>query len=182
MNSQFLVQERCVPAVQCLLMLADFRQPRRGHSARRPIGVLDFYSFTTPERRPAWPGASCLIRRSSGAVPENRLTLESAAMDLARCRRFFLDADSATYHRQYEALRSIFVGGLPQNDVADKYGYTHGSMRQLVHQFRTAMRSDSPPPFFRSRGSAGRRTSMPTDRPSRLRPPLPTSGPARSRG
>ena len=54
--------------------------------------------------------------------------------------------------------------GLPQNDVADKYGYTHGSMRQLVHQFRTAIRSDSPPPFFKSRRSAGRRTPMPIAR------------------
>ena len=62
-------------------------------------------------------------------------------MDLDRCRQFFLDADSATYHRQYEALRAIFVDRLPQNDVADEYGYTHGSMRQLVHQFRTAIRS-----------------------------------------
>lgn len=102
-------------------------------------------------------------------------------MDLARCRQFFLDADSAIYHRQYEALRAIFVDGLPQNDVAEKYGYTYDSMRQLVRQFRTAIRSDSPPPFFRSRGSAGRRTSMPTDRPNRQRPPLPTSELARSR-
>jgi len=101
-------------------------------------------------------------------------------MDLARCRQFFLEADSATYHRQYEALRAIFVDGLPQNDVADKYGYTHGSMRQLVHQFRAAIRSDSPPPFFRSRESGGRRTSMPTVRPNPQRPPLPTSEPARS--
>ena len=102
-------------------------------------------------------------------------------MDLDRCRHFFLEADSATYHRQYEALRAIFVEGLPQNDVADKYGYTHGSIRHLVHQFRTAIRSNFPPPFFRSRGSAGHRTSMPTDRPNRQRPRLPTSEPARSR-
>jgi hypothetical protein len=81
-------------------------------------------------------------------------------MDAARCRRFFFDADSATYHRQYEALRAFFVDGLPQNDVADKYGYTHGSMRQLAHQLRTAIHSDSPPPFLESRGSVGRRTTM----------------------
>ena len=85
-------------------------------------------------------------------------------MDDTRSRRFFLDADSTTYHRQYEALRAIFVDGLPQGDVADKYGYTHGSMRQLVHQFRTAMRSGSPPPLFKSQGSAGRRGPMPTTR------------------
>ena len=102
-------------------------------------------------------------------------------MDDTHCRRFFLDADTATYHRQYEALRAVFVDGLRQHDVADRYGYTHGSLRQLVHQFRTAIRWDSPPPFFRSRESEGRRTSMPTDRPNRQRPPLPTSEPARSR-
>jgi hypothetical protein len=102
-------------------------------------------------------------------------------MDAARCRRFFLDADSATYHRQYEALRAIFVEGLPQNSVADKYGYTYGSMRQLVHRFRTAMRTGSPPPFFKSQRSAGRRPLMPTTRSIRSSPPLPTSEPARSR-
>jgi transposase len=71
-------------------------------------------------------------------------------------RQFFTDADSTTYHRRYEALRAVFVDGLRQDDVADRYGYTHGSMRQLVHQFRTAIRSGSPPPFFKSRRSAGR--------------------------
>jgi hypothetical protein len=87
-------------------------------------------------------------------------------MDDTRCRRFFFEADSATYHRQYEALRAIFVEGRPQNDVADQYGYTHGSMRQLVHCFRTAMRSGSPPPFFKRQGSAGRRSLLPTPRSS----------------
>jgi hypothetical protein len=86
-------------------------------------------------------------------------------MDDKQCRRFFLDADSATYHRQYEALRAIFVDGLPQNDVAATYGYTSGSMRQLVHGFRRAMRSDSPPPFFNSPRSADHRRAVPTAPP-----------------
>jgi hypothetical protein len=81
-------------------------------------------------------------------------------MDAARCRHFFLDADSATYHRQYEALRSVFVDRLTQKDAADKYGYTHGSMRRLVHRFRSAIHSDSPPPFFKSQGSADHRTPL----------------------
>jgi len=81
-------------------------------------------------------------------------------MEDTSCRRFFTDADSATYQRRYEALRAIFVDGLRQNDVADRYGYTHGSMRQLVHQFRAAVRSGSPPPFFRSRSSAGHRARI----------------------
>jgi len=85
-------------------------------------------------------------------------------MDDTHCRRFFMDADTATYHRQYEALRAIFVDGLRQSEVADQFGYTHGSMRQLVHQFRAAIRSGSHPPFFRNQGSAGRRRPMPANR------------------
>jgi hypothetical protein len=86
-------------------------------------------------------------------------------MDDIRCRQFFLGAESATYHRQYEALRAVFVDGLSQNDAADQYGYTHGSLRQLVHRFRAAMRSGSPPPFFKSQDSAGRRAPRPATRP-----------------
>jgi hypothetical protein len=100
-------------------------------------------------------------------------------MDDIRCRRFFLDANSATYQRQYEALRAIFVDGLPQSDVADTYGYTHGSMRQLVHWFRAAMRSGSPPLFFKSPGSAGHRTVVQTTHPSQRHPLSPTSEHAR---
>jgi hypothetical protein len=88
-------------------------------------------------------------------------------MEDPSCRRFFTDAGSATYHRQYEALRAVFVDGLRQDDVADRYGYTHGSLRQLVHQFRTAIRSGSPPPFFKSRRSAGRRAPMAITRANR---------------
>jgi hypothetical protein len=88
-------------------------------------------------------------------------------MEDISCRQFFMAADSATYHRQYEALRAIFVDGLRQNDVADRFGYTHGSLRQLVHQFRTAIRSGSPPPFFESRRSAGRQTPPSIARASR---------------
>jgi len=40
-------------------------------------------------------------------------------MDDTCCRQFFLDADSTTYHRQYEALRAIFVERLPQNDAEE---------------------------------------------------------------
>lgn len=81
-------------------------------------------------------------------------------MEDTSCRQFFTDADPATYHRQYEALCAVFVDGLRQDEVADRYGYTHGSVRQLVHQFRTAIRSGSPPPFFNRPGSAGRHTPI----------------------
>jgi transposase len=88
-------------------------------------------------------------------------------MEDTSCRRFVTDADSATSHRQSEALRAIFVDGLRQDDVADRFGYTYGSIRQLIHQFRTAVDAGSPPPFFESRRSAGRRARIVIARRSR---------------
>src|SRR6266576_1535126 len=41
-----------------------------------------------------------------------------------------------TTHRQYEALRAYFVEQRPGPEVAQRYGYTLGSLHQLVHQFR----------------------------------------------
>jgi len=39
-------------------------------------------------------------------------------------------------HRQYEALRAFFVDGVPSAQAAARFGYTPGSFRVLVHQFR----------------------------------------------
>ncbi len=55
----------------------------------------------------------------------NRLTLA----------RRFLEPSNST-HRQYEALRAFFVDGLPSAEAAARFGYTPGSFRVLVHQFR----------------------------------------------
>jgi len=49
--------------------------------------------------------------------------------------RFFLQPTNAT-HRQYEALRAFFVEGLPSKEAARRFGYTEGSFRVLVHEFR----------------------------------------------
>lgn len=77
-------------------------------------------------------------------------------MDDVGCRQFFKAASSTTYHRQYEALRAIFVEGRSQKDVAEQFGCTYGSMRQLVHRFRCSLRDGSPSPFFASPPSANR--------------------------
>ena len=53
----------------------------------------------------------------------------------------FLEPTNAT-HRQYEALRPFFVDGLPGVEVARRFGYTSGSFRVLVHQFRQSPRRD----------------------------------------
>src|ERR1700693_3504610 len=49
--------------------------------------------------------------------------------------RVFLEPGNST-HRQYEALRAFFVEGLPSAEAARRFGYTTGSFRVLVHQFR----------------------------------------------
>ena len=47
----------------------------------------------------------------------------------------FLEPTNST-HRQYEALRAFFVDALPSKEAAKRFGYTQGSFRVLVHEFR----------------------------------------------
>jgi hypothetical protein len=61
--------------------------------------------------------------------------LISKGKKLTDLSQVFLEPRNAT-HRQYEALRSFFVEGLPSAEVAHRFGYTPGSFRVLVHQFR----------------------------------------------
>jgi transposase-like protein len=49
--------------------------------------------------------------------------------------RRFLEPSNST-HRQYEALRAFFVEGVPSSQAAARFGYSPGSFRVLVHQFR----------------------------------------------
>lgn len=65
----------------------------------------------------------------------------SKAKKLTDLSQVFLDPTNAT-HRQYEALRAFFVDGLPSAEVARSFGYTPGSFRVLVHQFRQNPRRD----------------------------------------
>jgi len=67
--------------------------------------------------------------------------------------RRFLEPSNST-HRQYEALRAFFVEQLPSAEAAARFGYTPGSFRVLVHQFRrqpereffaTTAREEKPP-------------------------------------
>lgn len=57
--------------------------------------------------------------------------------------RYFLEPSNPT-HRRYEALRAYFIDGLPSAQVAARFGYSPGSFRVLVHQFR----HDPERPFF----------------------------------
>src|SRR3954451_19320627 len=69
---------------------------------------------------------------------------------LTLARRFLEPANST--HRPSEALRAFFVDGLPSAEAARRFGYTPGSFRVLVHQFR----NQSPRDFFIPTARVGR--------------------------
>jgi hypothetical protein len=54
---------------------------------------------------------------------------------LTKMAQIFLEPTNTT-HRQYEALRAFFVDELPGKEAANQFGYSEGSFRVLVHQFR----------------------------------------------
>jgi transposase len=58
-----------------------------------------------------------------------------SAKELTDLTRRFTEPANAT-HRQYEALRAYLVEGLSGVEAARRFGYTPGSFRVLVHQFR----------------------------------------------
>ena len=62
---------------------------------------------------------------------------------ITELERFFLEPKNPK-HRQYEALRAVFVEGRSPKDVAKNFGYTPGSLRVLCHHFRR----DEAPRFF----------------------------------
>jgi transposase-like protein len=78
---------------------------------------------------------------------------------LTLARRFLEPANST--HRHYEALRAYFVEGLPSAEAAARFGYTPGSFRILVHQFRNAPQRQ----FFRP----STRVTRPLSKQKRLR-------------
>jgi hypothetical protein len=61
--------------------------------------------------------------------------MDDNSRDRLTLARRFLEPSNST-HRQYEALRAFFVDHLPSAEAAARFGYTPGSFRVLVHQFR----------------------------------------------
>src|ERR1019366_8501770 len=76
---------------------------------------------------------------------------------------FFLQPANAS-HRRYEALRAYFVEGLPSKQAAARFGYSPGSFRGLVHQFR----SDPKQLFFRPVPEEARATKSQDQRRQRV--------------
>ena len=77
--------------------------------------------------------------------------MDDNSRDRLTLDRRFLEPTNST-HRQYEALRAFFVEGVPSAQAAARFGYTPGSFRVLVHQFRNQPRRD----FFISSAHDGR--------------------------
>lgn len=94
-------------------------------------------------------------------------------MDDAAIREFFT-RPANTYQRQYEALRAIFVDDRSQRDVAEEFGFTLGSLRQLAHalrRFREGRTDETESPFFGTWKSVGL-SSLRRNRPPSLRSPI----------
>jgi len=54
---------------------------------------------------------------------------------LNKYAKYFLEPTNAT-HRQYEALRAVYVDGVAPAEAAKQFGYSTGSFHVLSHQFR----------------------------------------------
>ncbi len=63
---------------------------------------------------------------------------------------FFL-RPTGTWHRRYEALRSVFVERRPLSEVADRFAVSCGTVRNWISQFRRQYDRGQLPPFSRSR-------------------------------
>jgi len=68
-------------------------------------------------------------------------------MDDLRCRTFFLEPNQSR-QRHYEILRAFFVERQPMPEIARRFGLRHGSVRNLVSDFRAQCRSGDISPFF----------------------------------
>ena len=68
-------------------------------------------------------------------------------MEGCRDRQFFIEPQQ-TFHRQYEALRAVFVEGQPLEPVAVRFGYKVSTLQSMVSRFRADRRGGVTPPFF----------------------------------
>jgi hypothetical protein len=62
-------------------------------------------------------------------------------------RQFFLEPQQ-TFHRQYEALRAVFVENQPLEPVAERFGYKVATLQSMISRFRAERRRGAAAPFF----------------------------------
>ena len=63
------------------------------------------------------------------------------------CYQFFQSFEHVD-HRQSEAMGVVFVNRRSQKEVADQFGDRYSTMRQVVYEFRHALRRSQEPSFF----------------------------------
>ncbi len=68
-------------------------------------------------------------------------------MDDAVFQQFFL-APRQPQQRRYEALRAYFVDRQALPDIARRFGYSHGTLRNMVSEFRAHFQAGQALPFF----------------------------------
>ncbi len=71
-------------------------------------------------------------------------------MDDLRCEQFFREPRQPQ-HRHFEALRAVFLDRRPLPDIARQFGFAHGTLRNLVCQFRARCEAGHVPPFSPNR-------------------------------
>ncbi len=92
-------------------------------------------------------------------------------------RQFFLEPQQ-TFHRQYEALRAVFVEGQPLEPVAVRFGYKVATLQSMVSRFRAERRRGAVAPFFArtaADGPAGHRRAKAAPLRKNPRSPTPAS-------
>lgn len=80
-------------------------------------------------------------------------------MDDRRCRDFFLHP-TQSLHRRFAALRAVFVDHRPVQEVADEFGYSYGTCRNFVAEFRRQCHDGHLPPFSRSQPAVDRSPTL----------------------
>ncbi len=94
-------------------------------------------------------------------------------MDNSLGRQFFLNPQTPM-QRRYETIRAVVVEGQPLTEVAHRYGYAYGTIRNLLTQFHRQCRAEQLPPFLpRRHGDDQRAPSTARAQRGRPSPPLP---------
>jgi hypothetical protein len=67
-------------------------------------------------------------------------------MDDPRLQEFFANPQFPQ-QRRYEAIRAAVIERQPLQEVAKRFGFAYGTLRNLISQFRTCIRHGQIPPF-----------------------------------
>jgi hypothetical protein len=67
-------------------------------------------------------------------------------MDDSRSQEFFLNPVHPQ-QRRYEAIRAVLIDHQPLQTVAQRFGFSYGTLRNLLAQFHRQIQDGQTPPF-----------------------------------